>query len=158
MFKKLIDWFWGTSDYTITSKQNPNITEGLVASASVDTGPQGKPVELSPKEKATLAGEPYISVLSVEIDPKDINNGSFELDWNDKFIINLTKAGYKIGPDDTDAEIVDRWFTQVCRNIVMEIYEQQMADPEKRMEEELKANDIRIVTRKNLGDGRIEVS
>ncbi len=156
MFKQFINWLWGTpADTTVTKyKQTPATkkppTEG--------TGSKPKSKELSPKEKATLEGNPYISVLSVEVDPLDINNGSFELDWNDKFVINLIKAGYKINPDDTDSEIVDRWFTQVCRNIVMEIYEQQMADPEKRMEEELKANDIRVVTRKNLGDGRVEVS
>jgi len=30
--------------------------------------------ELSAKEKATAAGEPYINILSVEVDPDNINN------------------------------------------------------------------------------------
>ncbi len=46
----------------------------------------------------------------MEIDPADVNNGAFELDWNDKFIINLIRAGYKQKDTDTDDVIVDRWF------------------------------------------------
>lgn len=107
--------------------------------------------ELSAKEQATAANEPYINIVKVDIDPNNINNGAFELDWNDKFVINLIKAGYKIKPDDTDADIVDRWFTQVCRNVALEVYEQQQADPENR-------NQMRVIQTKDLGDGRSEVS
>jgi len=114
--------------------------------------------KLTAKEIATMAGEPYVSIVSVEIDPNNVNNGSFELDWNDKFVLNLIRAGYRINENDTDNMIVDRWFTQVCRNIVMEVYEQEMADPEKRMMEEIKNRDLRIISRKDLGDGRTEVS
>jgi len=106
--------------------------------------------ELTAKEKATAAGEPYINILSLEIDPADVNNGAFELDWNDKFIINLIRAGYKQKDTDTDDVIVDRWFQTVCRNIALEVYEQQQADPTNR--------DLRVVRTKNLGGGRTEVS
>jgi hypothetical protein len=95
--------------------------------------------------------EPFIKILKVEIDPNNINNGAFELDWNDKFVLNLIRAGYKIREDDTDQMIVDRWFQTVCRNIALELYEQQVADPEKR-------NDIRIVSTRDIGNGRTEVS
>ena len=108
--------------------------------------------KLSPKEEANAKGEPYIAILKVELDPTNINNGSFELDWNDKFVINLIKQGYKIRQDDTDNEIVDRWFQTVCRNIALEVYEQEMADPEKRRD------DIRVVRSRDLGNGRTEVS
>jgi len=107
-------------------------------------------IKLSAKEQATANGEPYIAILNVELDPNNINNGSFELDWNDKFIINLTKAGYKIKQEDTDAQVVDRWFQTVCRNIALEIYEQQQADPTNR--------DLRIVRSRDIGNGRTEVS
>jgi hypothetical protein len=110
-----------------------------------------KKKELSPKEQATEIGEPYVDILSVDLDPNDINNGSFELDWNDKFVTNLIKQGYKIRPDDTDAQIVDRWFQTVCRNIALEVYEQEQADPEKR-------DDIRIIQQRDLGGGFTEVS
>ena len=112
---------------------------------------QEKP--LSEKEKATKAGEPYVAILQVEVDPKNINSGSFELDFNDKFVINLIKAGYKIREDDTDVQIVDRWFQTVCRNIALEFYEQQAADPTKR-----ERDDLRQVSRRDLGNGRSEVS
>lgn len=108
-------------------------------------------VTLSPKEIATNNGEPYVAILKMDIDPNDVNNGLFELDWNDKFIINLIKAGYKIKKEDTDSQIVDRWFQTVCRNIALEVYEQEEADPDKR-------RDMRIIQSRDLGDGRSEVS
>jgi hypothetical protein len=114
--------------------------------------PKEKKVEpsLSEKEKATQAGEPYVSILKMELDPDDVNNGAFELDWNDKFVLNLIKAGYKQRDDDTDQLIVERWFQYVCRNVALELYEQQQADPDNR--------DLRVVRTKDLGNGRTEVS
>jgi TPP-dependent 2-oxoacid decarboxylase len=106
--------------------------------------------KLTPKEEATLKGEPYVNIIGMELDPNDIHNGSFELDWNDKFIINLIKSGYKMKDDEPDNVIVDRWFQTVCRNIALEMYEQQVADPANR--------DMRNVVTKNLGNGRTEVS
>jgi hypothetical protein len=111
-----------------------------------------KKKELSPKEQATEIGEPYVAILSVDLDPADINNGSFELDWNDKFVANLIKQGYKIRDDDTDAQIVDRWFQTVCRNIALEVYEQEQADPSKR------DSDMRVIQQRDLGGGFTEVS
>jgi hypothetical protein len=108
--------------------------------------------ELTAKELATQNGEPYVAILKVDIDPNNINNGAFELDWNDKFLLNLVKQGYKIKADDTDNEIVDRWFQTVCRNIALEVYEQEIADPEKRRD------DVRVVRQRDLGNGRTEVS
>jgi hypothetical protein len=113
---------------------------------------QKKEKELTPKELATQNGEPYVAILKVDIDPNNINNGAFELDWNDKFLTNLIKQGYKIKADDTDNDIVDRWFQTVCRNIALEVYEQEIADPEKRRD------DIRVVRQRDLGNGRTEVS
>lgn len=106
---------------------------------------------LSPKDEADKKGKPYVSITKVHVDPNDVNNGSFELDWNDKFVVNLIKAGYKMKPTDTDSEIVDRWFQTVCRNVALEVYEQMAADPEKR-------NDIRIIQSRDIGNGRSEVS
>jgi len=103
----------------------------------------------SAKDLATEKGEPYVSILSMDVDPDDLQNGAFELDWNDIFIARLVKAGYMMSPDDTDADIVDRWFTAVCRNVVLETYEQYEAmNPER----------DRVVKTRNIGDGRTEVS
>lgn len=109
---------------------------------------------LSDKEKATKEGMPYVNILKMELDPYDINTGAFELDWNDKFVLNLIKSGFKIREDDTDTIIVERWFQTVCRNVALELYEQQQADPENRA----MATDMRVVRAKDLGDGRTEVS
>ena len=106
--------------------------------------------ELTEKEKATAAGEPYIAITKVEINPENINDGAFDLDFNDKFVLNLIKAGYRQREDDTDVIIVDRWFQTVCRNVALEMYEQQVADPENR--------DSRVIRTKDLGNGRTEVS
>ena len=110
--------------------------------------------ELTEKEKATAAGEPYIAITKVEINPENINDGAFDLDFNDKFVLNLIKAGYRQREDDTDVIIVDRWFQTVCRNVALEMYEQQVADPENRTE----SRDARVIRTKDLGNGRTEVS
>ena len=98
------------------------------------------------KELATAAGEPYVAVLSMEIEQDNINNGAFELDWNEKFIANLVRAGYQAKPNEEEHVIVDRWFQTVCRNVALETYEQAQADP-----------DIRYTQSRDLGDGYTEV-
>lgn len=109
-----------------------------------------KEPELSEKEKATQAGEPYVNVLRMDVDPNDVNSGSFELDWNEIFIARLVKAGYMKDKSDTDQDIIDRWFQQTCRNIALEVYEQHQADPDNRL--------MRTVTTRDLGGGKTEVS
>lgn len=107
--------------------------------------------ELTEKEKATAAGEPYVQILSIDIDPDNINAGSFDLDYNDKFILNLIRAGYKMRDDDTDYDILDRWWVEICRNTVLAVYEQSIAgEPEHR--------DLRKMNSKDIGNGRTEVS
>lgn len=112
--------------------------------------PKAKAPELSAKEKATQAGEPYINILSLDIDPNDINSGAFDLDFNEIFVARLVKAGYMMSKDDKDTDIVDRWFQQVCRNVVLELYDQVQADPMNR--------DVRPIQSRDLGNGRTEVS
>jgi hypothetical protein len=100
----------------------------------------------SPKDLATKKKEPYVSVLSVDLDPDNVGNGAFELDWNDIFVARLLKAGYQ-GKD--DAAIVDRWFQDICRNVIMENYEQWEAN---------QTGENRIIQRRDLGNGRTEAS
>ena len=98
------------------------------------------------KEIATEKDEPYVNILSMDLDESDINQGAFELDWNDKFIANLVRAGYQGQANEPEHAIVDRWFQNVCRNVVMETYEQFQADPE-----------IRFTRSRDIGDGYTEV-
>ena len=99
------------------------------------------------KDLATEAGEPYVAIVGMDIDPENLHQGAFELDWNSVFVTRLVKAGYMMKPDDSDADIVDRWFQNVCRHVVMETWEQEQA-----------MNPSRYVYSRNLGDGRREVS
>ena len=100
----------------------------------------------SAKQIATEKGEPYFEILSMDIDPNDINAGAFEFDWNDKMIADLIRHGYQMDQRDTDADIIDRWFTAVCRNVVLETAEQY------------EAMSTRVVKSRDIGDGRSEVS
>jgi len=86
----------------------------------------------SEKELATEAGEPWVKVISFEIDPEDPGNGSFEIDYNDKFLSQLVRAGYQKERNESEDRIVDRWFQDICRNVLMENYEQWEADPKVR--------------------------
>ena len=61
----------------------------------------------SAKDIATEKGEPYVAILSMDVDPNNLSAGSFELDWNDKFVANLVRAGYQ---GKTDQDIVDNLF------------------------------------------------
>jgi hypothetical protein len=103
------------------------------------------------KEIATEKGEPWVSVVQVELDPDNIGNGAFELDWNDKFIAQLVRAGYQYKPNEAEDLIVDRWFQQVCRNVAIENFEQWEAN------QPVDARP-RGIERKDLGDGKTEVS
>lgn len=113
--------------------------------------PKTKAPKKSAKDIATEKGEPYVAILSVELDPDNIGNGAFELDWNDKFITNLVRAGYQLKPGEEETVIVDRWFADICKNILNENFEQWEAN---------QPYDARPreINRKDMGDGRTEVS
>jgi hypothetical protein len=126
-------------------------TEKAVEETTPVKKPRAKKVEFkgkTPKEIATEKGEPWVSVVQVELDPDNIGNGAFELDWNDKFITNLVRAGFK-GKD--DADLVDQWFQDVCRNVLAENYEQWEAN-------QPYDSRPRVIDRKDLGGGKTEVS
>jgi len=114
--------------------------------------PQPKPAPLKKKEPektakqlATEAGEPYVAVLGMDVDLNNLHQGAFELDWNEIFVARLIKAGYQ---GKVDADIVDQWFQNVCRHVVMETWEQEQA---------IKNSGIWVQS-KDIGGGRSEVS
>jgi hypothetical protein len=75
--------------------------------------------KLSPKERATRKKEPWVGVLNTHVNQDNIRNGFFELDWNEHFVLKLKQEGY--GEDgDKDEEIVDRWFRELCANVVVD--------------------------------------
>jgi hypothetical protein len=111
--------------------------------------PRETKVKKSDKDLATEKKEPYVNVLSMDVDANNLHAGAFELDWNEYFVARLVKAGYMMNKDDTDAEIVDRWFQNVCRHVVMETWEQEQA---------MNPSPQRYTQSRDLGNGRREVS
>jgi hypothetical protein len=108
-----------------------------------EAGKQARLTSMSPKDRATELGEPWIAVLDTHVNEENIRNGFFELDWNDQFVLELKKNGY-IG--DTDEEIVDQWFSELCRNVGADAG----VDMSRRGTGYINVN--------NLGNGRTEVS
>jgi len=75
--------------------------------------------KLSPKERANRKKEPWVGVLNTHVNQENVRNGFFELDWNDHFVLKLKQEGY--GEDgDREEEIVDRWFRELCANVVVD--------------------------------------
>lgn len=112
------------------------------SSSDDDTPPTSKEAMEREKAEATKAGKPWVGVLDTQVNPKDIKNGFFELDWNNEFIEQLLDVGYK---GETNEEIIDGWFKDVARTILTE----QGHDPQR------EAGHIKIVPRK---DGKSEAS
>lgn len=98
--------------------------------------------KLGPKERATVKQEPYLAVLETHINDQNPRNGFFELDWNEYFVLQLKTAGYY---GDTDEEIVDKWFQELCRGIGAE----QGVSMDRRGSGYINVN--------NLGNGKTEV-
>lgn len=111
--------------------------------AAVAAKEQERLAKLSPKELATEKKEPWISVLNTHINKDNVRNGFFELDWNEYFVLQLRKAGYRGA---TDEEIVDLWFQELCRNVG--------AEANVNMEQRGSG----FVTRALRDDGRSEIS
>lgn len=173
MFERVKKWFSGTPNQLANEPLDGRNGNGyqplpdaekprIRAKRGPATTKKTKSPVLSDKEKATLNGEPYINVLSMEIDPNNINNGAFELDWNSKFVANLARSGYQKKVGESEDIIVDRWFTEVCRNIVLEMYEQGQADPDNRdappLTKPITEIEERVIVAKPLSNGRTEIS
>lgn len=118
-----------------------------VAKESVAAAEEAREIErlakLSPKELATEKKEPWVCVLNTHVNTDNIKNGFFELDWNEFFILQLTNAGYA---GSTEEEIIDKWFSELCRNIGSE----HSINMDRRGSGFINVN--------NLGNGRTEIS
>ena len=81
---------------------------------------QDKIVEINnkfDKEEATEKKEPWVNVIKMGIDPENVVQGYFELDWNTHFVTNLKEHGFS---GNSDEEIVDHWFSVLCNTIATE--------------------------------------
>ena len=134
----MFEWF--KKKKKVTKRELPEVSK-------TPPMPEVKAPVKTEKQIANEKGEPYVAVLSMDVDPNNLHQGAFELDWNEIFVARLVKAGYMMKPTDTDGEIVDRWFQNVCRHVVMETWEQEQAIKNSGM----------YVQKRDLGDGRSEI-
>ena len=87
--------------------------------------------------------EPRVDVLKFDFDPQNPRLGSIELDWNKEFIELLIKSGYT---GNTEDEIVDKWFNDICKMIAYNQYPGTAVSTSS------------MVNRKNIGEGKVEIS
>jgi hypothetical protein len=80
---------------------------------------QAEESKLSEKDRATRKKESWVGVLNTHVNKENIRNGFFELDWNEYFVLQLKRDGYGV-EGDPDEEIVDRWFRELCANVVVD--------------------------------------
>jgi hypothetical protein len=94
-----------------------------IAKDAVESAERAKDSEelakLTPKDRATRKKEPWVGVLNTHVNKENVRNGFFELDWNDLFVLKLKQEGYGVDGD-KDEEIVDRWFRELCANVVVD--------------------------------------
>ena len=96
------------------------VVEAALASARAEAAKKEEELaKMTPKERATAKGEPYIAVLETHVNKENLRNGFFELDWNDIFVLQLRQAGYGF-EGDPDEEVVDRWFRTLCKDVAGE--------------------------------------
>ena len=76
------------------------------------------------KALATKKKEPWVAVLDTQVNPDNIRNGFFELDWNNEFIEQLLDAGYT---GETNEQIVDQWF----KTVISQMLEEEGQDPKR---------------------------
>jgi hypothetical protein len=102
----------------IINKLNPFATKEKTVENVKTTEQERRAILDKEKAAATAKGEPWVAVLDTQVNPENIRNGFFELDWNNEFIEQLLDAGYK---GETNEEIIDKWF----RSIVIQMLEEE---------------------------------
>jgi hypothetical protein len=103
-------------------EQEKAVAEANLAEAKAKEAEAKKAEEhakMTPKERATAKGEPWVSVLDTHVNKDNVRNGFFELDWNEPFIVQLKQAGYGFDGD-PEEQIVDRWFRDLAGNMLAE--------------------------------------
>jgi hypothetical protein len=125
MMKKFIERLFGIDKIRAEAERSIVVATEAAEAAKTATAAAERAAEaeaqakLSPKERATRKKEPWVGVLETHVNKDNVRNGFFELDWNDLFVLKLKQEGY--GEDgDKDEEIVDRWFRELCANVVVD--------------------------------------
>jgi hypothetical protein len=123
--KKFVERLFGIDKIRAEAERSMGLAAEAAEAAKAATSAAERAAEaeaqakLSPKERATRKKEPWVGVLETHVNKDNVRNGFFELDWNDLFVLKLKQEGY--GEDgDKDEEIIDRWFRELCANVVVD--------------------------------------
>ena len=123
--KKFVEKLFGIDKVRAEAERSVAIaTEAAeAAKKAIEAAERAKAAEelakMSEKDRATHKKEPWVGVLQTHINKDNIRNGFFELDWNEHFVLKLKQEGYGFDGD-KDEEIVDRWFRELCANVVVD--------------------------------------
>lgn len=123
--KKFLEKLFGIDKVRAQAEHSIAVAEEAAKAAkdATEAAARAKEAEelakLTPKERASRKKEPWVGVLNTHVNKDNVRNGFFELDWNEYFVLQLKQEGY--GADgDKDEEIVDRWFRELCANVVVD--------------------------------------
>jgi hypothetical protein len=123
--KKFVEKLFGIDKIRAEAERSVAIAADAAEAAkkSIEAAERAKAAEesakMTEKERATHKKEPWVGVLNTHINQDNIRNGFFELDWNEPFVLKLKQEGYGFDGD-KDEEIVDRWFRELCANVVVD--------------------------------------
>ena len=123
--RKFVEKLFGIDKVRAEAERSVAIAEEAAKAAkdATDAAERAKDAEtlakLGPKDRATKLKEPWVGVLNTHINKDNVRNGFFELDWNEQFVLKLKQEGYGFDGD-LDEEIVDRWFRELCANVVVD--------------------------------------
>jgi hypothetical protein len=114
--KQIIKKLFGI-DKLQAEKEALHIARDKAVAETVKAQEEEAQAKMTPKERATAKGEPWVSVLETKVNPENIRNGFFELDWNELFVLKLRQEGFGF-EGDPEEEIVDRWFRDIVRQML----------------------------------------
>ena len=114
--KQIIKKLFGI-DKLQAEKEALQIARDKAVAETVKAQEEEAQAKMTPKERATAKGEPWVSVLETKVNPENIRNGFFELDWNELFVLKLRQEGFGF-EGDPEEEIVDRWFRDIVRQML----------------------------------------
>jgi len=120
------------------------IEQPISEKTTVKPKKQRKPKVKKVENESVSEPQPEVRVLKFDFDPANPQIGSMELDWNAEFIEMLRVAGYRgVNPE----ALVDAWLNDVARNILN-------SSPQNIQN----IDGTRYVSRRDIGDGRSEIS
>jgi hypothetical protein len=74
------------------------------------------------KRCAIVDKTPWVEVKKMEVNVDDPKQGYMELDWNDEFVAMLSAKGYT---GESDESVVNGWFNDVCRTVLLDELQDQ---------------------------------